>query len=66
MRNGETELVLFDNQITDAGAIKLAEMLPSSKLILIGLDRKQITDVGALQHLKIENKDGKKINIRWN
>ena len=60
-----TILLLRDNQITDAGAIKLAEMLPSSKLIHLNLHRNKITDTGknALKNLK--NKDGKEIEISW-
>ena len=46
MRNGG-QIYLDNNQITDAGAIKLAEMLPSSKLTFLNLGGNEITDAGA-------------------
>ena len=66
-----TWLDLRGNQITDAGAIKLAEILPSSKLTfldldltILGLDGNKITDAGKAALKDIKNKDGKKIEIR--
>ena len=44
-----TELSLGDNQITDAGAMKLAEMLPSSKLTYLDLSSNDISDAGAMK-----------------
>ena len=68
----DADLILENCQITDAGAIKLAEMLPSSKLTGLGLGDNQITDAGKKVlskrkwlglSSKIKNKDGQKIGI---
>ena len=42
-------LFLDNNQITDAGLVKLAEMLPSSKLTKLWLSGNQITDAGFIK-----------------
>ena len=44
-----THLNLSGNEITDAGAIKLAEILPSSNLTSLFLDLNQITGAGAIK-----------------
>jgi hypothetical protein len=45
--SGLVALILFGNQITDAGAAALAETLPGSQVTTLDLDNNQITDAGA-------------------